>query len=114
MVINRLGVLSVGKIMGCVYGLLGFIPACFFFVFLMIGAAMPPGANNPFPAGAGVVLGIVALIFVPVVYGLMGFIGGILTSAIYNLIASFIGGIEIEYSPQPGQPYQPGPASPTR
>ena len=35
-------------------------------------------------------------IFMPIVYGVMGFIFGILMAAIYNLIARWIGGIEVE------------------
>jgi uncharacterized membrane protein len=35
-------------------------------------------------------------IFMPIMYGVMGFIFGILMAAIYNLIARWIGGIEVE------------------
>lgn len=114
MVVNRLGVLSMGKVMGCVYGLMGLIPACFMLMFLAISSALPPGNNNNLPAGVGLGLGIAAFIFLPVAYGIMGFIGGVLTSAIYNLIASFIGGIEVELLPGPDQPYLPGTATPMR
>jgi len=35
-------------------------------------------------------------IFIPIVYGEMGFIFGILMAAICNLVAGWIGGIEVE------------------
>ena len=35
-------------------------------------------------------------ILMPVIYGVMGFIGGIIGAAVYNLVASWIGGIELE------------------
>ena len=35
-------------------------------------------------------------IFIPIIYGAMGFVFGIIMAAIYNLIAGWIGGIEVE------------------
>jgi len=35
-------------------------------------------------------------IFMPVFYGVFGFIFGVISAAIYNLIACWIGGIEVE------------------
>jgi hypothetical protein len=35
-------------------------------------------------------------IMMPVVYGVIGFVFGVIGAAIYNLIASWIGGIEVE------------------
>jgi hypothetical protein len=35
-------------------------------------------------------------IFIPIIYGVMGFVFGIIMAAIYNLIAGWIGGIEVE------------------
>jgi len=40
--------------------------------------------------------GIGAIVIVPIFYGAIGFIGGIISAAIYNLIGSTIGGIEVE------------------
>ncbi len=35
-------------------------------------------------------------IFMPIIYGVMGFVGGIVAAALYNLFARWIGGIEVE------------------
>jgi uncharacterized membrane protein len=35
-------------------------------------------------------------IFMPVIYGVMGFVFGIIMAATYNLIARWLGGIEVE------------------
>ena len=35
-------------------------------------------------------------ILMPVIYGVMGFIGGVIGAAVYNLVARWIGGIELE------------------
>jgi uncharacterized membrane protein len=35
-------------------------------------------------------------IFMPIIYGVMGFVFGALGAVVYNLIARWIGGIEVE------------------
>ena len=35
-------------------------------------------------------------IFVPVIYAVMGFVSGALGAVIYNLVAKWVGGIEVE------------------
>ena len=35
-------------------------------------------------------------ILMPVIYGVMGFIIGVIGAAVYNLVARWIGGIELE------------------
>ncbi len=43
---------------------------------------------------AGMMIGFGVLM--PVIYGVMGFVFGVIGAAIYNLIAGWIGGIEVE------------------
>ena len=54
------------------------------------------GAQPAAPAAAvaGIMFGMG--IFMPVIYGVMGFIFGVISAAIYNLVARWIGGIEVE------------------
>jgi hypothetical protein len=40
--------------------------------------------------------GVGAVILLPLFYGLMGFLMGMLTAALYNLIAGWLGGVELE------------------
>jgi hypothetical protein len=35
-------------------------------------------------------------LFAPVIYGVMGFVLGVVSAAIYNLAARFVGGLEVE------------------
>jgi hypothetical protein len=98
--INKLGVLSVGKIYGVmmfVIGLLiGLVYGFFIIVYSLFGAGIVGGDAALAIGGAGVVGGIIAMIFFPVFYGILGFICGIIGALLYNLFAKLVGGVEIE------------------
>jgi hypothetical protein len=71
-----------------------------------------PAAN--IPNSFGPIFAIFMAIAAPIAYGLMGFIMGALGALIYNLIAGWVGGIEMELDIvpiQPALPMQP-PAQP--
>ena len=51
--------------------------------------------------------GIIAL-FIPIVYGVMGFIAGAIGALIYNLMAKWVGGIQIELQSQAVGQYAAG------
>jgi hypothetical protein len=101
MQLRSVGVLSVAKIMGAIYGLLGllFIP-----IFLIAAAAgmMGAGDNKMAGAAAGVGLIVVALLM-PIMYGVMGFVGGAIGAFLYNFLAGRLGGIEMNLQPHTGQ-----------
>jgi hypothetical protein len=62
------------------------------------------------PAGARLGIGAGAIIVLPLLYGFLGFISGIITAALFNLVASMVGGIKIELS----QGFEPPARSPAR
>ena len=97
MVLKKVGVLSCGKVLGVLYGGLGLLMGAIFTLIAVLGAALGGGASNR-PGGAivGMIFGIGAVILVPIFYGVMGFIGGIITAAFYNAIAMVAGGLEVE------------------
>ena len=74
-------------------GTLIFIP--FMLLFAATAGFAPKGEGAP---SSGVILGIsVGLIFAaPILYSTMGFITGLIGAFIYNIVAKWIGGIEIE------------------
>lgn len=96
MVVRRLGVVSVGKVFGAIYALLGLILGLFFALFSLLGAAI--GASQEGAEGAifGIVFGVFSVVLWPLFYGVLGFFGGLISAALYNLVARFIGGIEVE------------------
>ena len=99
MVIRRIGVLSLAKLAGVLYGGLGLLAGILFALFFLLGggAMMASGMEGSEGAG-GLIMGMglgLAIVF-PVFYGLAGFIGGLLVAWLYNLAAGFVGGIELE------------------
>ncbi|MCB0178126.1 MAG: hypothetical protein KDI62_07845 [Anaerolineae bacterium] len=92
--IKKVGVFSLGKMMGLLYALLGLILGAMFSCFSLLGsAAMISEAGGE--GAIGLIFGLGGIIFFPLIYGLMGFIGGLLVGVLYNVIAGMAGGIEI-------------------
>ena len=92
--IKSVGILSFAKMMGAVYGALGLIVIPIVIVAGLI--SMASGEREGALAGIGfLALGILA----PIFYGGMGFLMGALMAWVYNLMAKWVGGIQIELRP---------------
>ena len=96
MVLKSVGVMSCGKIAGTLYGLMGVLIGGILALFSTLGLALGQGSSSQGPAWFAAIFGVGAIVFVPIVYGIMGFIGGLITALLYNLLAGFVGGIEME------------------
>jgi hypothetical protein len=81
--------------LGVTYALLGLIILPFFLLFGAIaGAAAAAHGGHAVPGMLG--MGAAFTVMIPVLYGAMGFLGGIIGALIYNLVSRWIGGIEVE------------------
>jgi len=103
MVIRRVNPMSVAKVAGALYGLMGLIiGACISLVFLAIGAS----AQSTRPGGAlvGMFFGAGAIVVAPIFYGVIGFVGAAVSALLYNFLAGNIGGIEIDVETEPVMP----------
>ncbi|MFZ0761557.1 MAG: hypothetical protein WAM69_16545 [Candidatus Sulfotelmatobacter sp.] len=106
-IIRSVGVLSIAKVLGLVYGCLGLIFAPFFLLFGLIGSLAGQG-RTPF---AGI-FGVFFALLMPVLYGAMGFITGAIGGLLYNLFAQFVGGFELEMELRPNTLTAPYPIIP--
>ena len=86
--VKKIGVLSFAKILGLLYAIFGLIVGALFSLFPLTGFV---GA-----ADVGLFFGTASIIIFPIIYGIMGFIGGLITAFFYNLVAGKIGGLELE------------------
>lgn len=108
-IVKSVGVMSFAKIMGLVYGCLGLIVVPFFLIAGLAGSfASPDKSAFPFAGAIGVAFAILA----PLIYGGMGFVFGAIGALIYNLVAKWIGGLELELEVRPSAPSAPYPLSP--
>jgi len=84
--ILRLSPFQTAKVMAALYGLMGFI----FIPFIYFAMGLAPNANRP---------GGMFLILVPLAYAAFGFVFVAIACLLYNFVATFTGGIEVELSP---------------
>src|SRR6187455_3478774 len=89
--IKRIAPLQLGKMLAVLYGIMGLLFIPFFLIMSAVATQMPPDQRVGMMAfGAGFAL------VMPVIYAALGFVFGALGALIYNLVAKWIGGIEVE------------------
>jgi len=95
--VTRIGVLSVARVLAVVYAFLGLLIGGIVSLFAIVGGAM--GAASGDRGGlAAMFFGAGAVIVLPILYGCIGFVGGLITAPIYNLVAKIAGGVEVDLS----------------
>ena len=90
--IKRIGVLSCGKIFGTLYALLGVI----FGAIMTVMSIILSFFSTSGPEKLASLFGIGAIVFVPILYGVMGYVLGLGMAFLYNLTTSWVGGLEVE------------------
>jgi hypothetical protein len=94
MVVRSIGVWSLAKLSGALYAAMGLILGLIFACISLVGAGI--AASDPdTPAWLGAVFGVGAVVFLPLLYGFFGFIGGAIGGALYNLFSGMVGGVEL-------------------
>jgi hypothetical protein len=61
-----------------------------------LGLALGQGGSGDGPAWLSAIFGVGSIVLFPIIYGVMGFVGGMITSVLYNMLAGFVGGIEVQ------------------
>ncbi len=105
-ILKSVGVMSVAKIMGLIYGCMGLIFVPFFLLIGVVGAFAQKG--SPF---AGI-FGLFLAVMMPFMYGIMGFIVGAIGAWLYNVCAKWVGGFEFEVEARSSGPIAPYPVIP--
>jgi hypothetical protein len=118
MTIRRFGVFSVARIQGLLAFVIGLIIGVIYGLSVMIFGAfmssLAPGRDGQPMAGVStIVIGLVIMIAIPIIYGILGFIGGAIGALVYNLAAGVVGGVKFElegvtpaYAPPPPQQWR--------
>jgi len=85
--------LQLGLVLGILYGIISLVFVIPFFIIVSLVGAASAGSGTGAQALPAIFSGIF-LIFLPVIYAVLGFIGGVISAFVYNLIAKWTGGIE--------------------
>jgi hypothetical protein len=94
-VLKRIGPGSAFKVGATVYAFMGLLVGALFALISMLGGALMPASE----AGAfRMFFGAGAIVLFPICYGIIGGIGGALGAVIYNLVAGWVGGLEVDIS----------------
>ena len=93
MIVRSIGVLSFAKAYAVIMAAFGVVGGLFMSLTALLGVA---GAGGDATAGIlGILFGVDSLIFFPLFYGILGFVGGALMAWVYNVAASVVGGIQL-------------------
>lgn len=101
MIIKKIDVMSVGKIGAFIYGIFGVLVAFAAFIGSMVTKSMMDPEVYRFGVKEGIIggymqgLGVLAIIGFPLLYAVMGFVGGVVGAWVYNFAAGKIGGIKL-------------------
>ena len=97
MIVKKVNVVSLAKILSLLYAAMGLFAGMVFALFALfgmaIGSAAGGGSMEPL---FGVLFGGGAVIVLPIFYGVMGFLAGLIGGAVFNLAAHLVGGLELE------------------
>ncbi|HJR60070.1 MAG TPA: hypothetical protein VJ813_11745 [Vicinamibacterales bacterium] len=93
MIVKKVGVFSVAKIYAAIAAAMGVLIGLGFALASVVGAGLAETSEAAF---LGPMLGVGAVIVLPIIYGCMGFVGGAITAALYNVFAGMVGGVRLE------------------
>ena len=94
MLIQRIQPMPLAKISGVLYAVLGLVAGVFFsLVSLAIPAVQPHDHQLP---GWSLLFGVGAIVLLPLVYGVIGFVSGLIGASLYNGLSKYVGGIVVE------------------
>jgi hypothetical protein len=98
-VLKRIGPGSAFKVGAIVYAFVGLIAGvCMALISMLTGSLASWGGDAAGARMLGFGLGAGAIIAAPIAYGIIGGIGGAISALIYNLVAGWVGGLEVDIS----------------
>lgn len=109
--IMRIGPLSLAKIQGVMFLVIGLIFGVLYGVIMGVAGAVTMAAGEE-EGAMFLILGAVSLFGFPILYAVMGFLMGALMAWAYNLAARHIGGLEVVLTAEEPPAASPAPVEP--
>lgn len=94
MIVRRVGVWSVARMYGALLGAVGLLAGVVVALFSLVGAGL--AGNGGAPSMLGPILGVGAIVLLPLFYGVMGIVAGAVMAGLYNLFARMVGGVALD------------------
>lgn len=96
--LKRIGPGSAFKVGLVVYAFLGLLVGICVALFSMVAGSLTgmAGADVPTARMLGFGMGFGAIIIFPIMYGIVGGVGGAIGALMYNLVAGWVGGLEVD------------------
>jgi len=89
--LKRIAPVKAGLMLAIIYGILGLVFIPFFLMMTAVSSRLPENQRVGMMAlGAGFA------VFMPIFYAVLGFVGGVISSFIYNVSAKWVGGMEFD------------------
>ena len=92
MIVRRMGPLSLAKVSATLYGLIGLLVGGVISLVSVVGGALAGDEAAPM----GMLFGVAAVILLPIFYGGIGLVTSLIGASLYNLVAGWVGGIELD------------------
>ena len=99
-IVRRVAPGSAFKVGLVTYALMGLVLGICVALVSMVAGTLGPMSQSAAPGARtfGFGMGFGAIIFFPLIYGLVGGVFAAIGAAIYNLVAGWVGGLEVEIS----------------
>ncbi len=92
--VKKIDVISLARIVGIIYLVIGLIAGLIFACFGLLALVSGIDDMGVGLGEAGIML--LGVCFLPIFYGVIGFIAGAIIALIYNLVANRFGGVKFE------------------
>ena len=94
MQLKRVGPLSLARLAAGLYGAIGLFAGAIFAVAALVGTTIGRTAGEMSPI-LGLFFGVGAIVFLPLIYGVLGAFMALVVAGLYNLLAGWLGGVEL-------------------
>jgi len=96
MTITRVGPLSLAKVAGLLYMVVGLIAGALISLVAMVGAAMGASRGEDGAFFGALFGGVGAIILLPILYACIGFVMTLVMAALFNVATGIVGGVEVD------------------
>lgn len=98
MIIKRVDVRSLARIVAAIYGVFGLVAGIFFTLAAFVGHGVSEEVAES-ASWLGPFFGVGAILALPVVYAILGYLGGLIGGWVFNNACQSMGGLKVEVEP---------------